>query len=273
VDRVSPDQVGLNGLRARCFRLTSADPIGAGCVGTTGGVKWWGFTAQTSYNINGPGPFTHRRVLFKSTRTWRAWGLMAAAENPSRGLSKGDFITSRAMPCNDSVTLACLRALFVQDNIRGVISGPTTDLGVTVIRDEIYRCNGHASGVMKEKKYWYPQLRDEPVMKYSIKDDGTLGDVLLNSPESQHIYCMDVYSYGLAGLDLPLPTSEAKTGAADAPPRKKRTKSDDSSDSAMGGWSDVAAAITEDTEFVELEAPAQGLVSIYNEFKIYHKSA
>ena len=87
--------------------------------------------------------------------------------------------------------------------------------------------NGSDDGVRRFKKYWNPFDR-EPVMQYEISPDGSLSFSLSNAPASQHLYLVDVFSYGLGGLDSPLPVLSAPSQAASEsgaePSRLKRAK-------------------------------------------------
>lgn len=177
----------------------------------------------------------HRRVVFKSSIPWPAQLIIPGDSNPPGGISSGDFVRTTAASLSDVGVVGCLRRLFVQDTVRGVVQGATSTVGITVIRDETFNMRGLDDGVRRTKKYWNG-LEGEPTMQYNILPSGGFDFSLANAPASQHVYMADIYSYGLVGLDSSLPDPKtqsegAQSGpapAASALPPKKRVKSDDS---------------------------------------------
>ena len=204
-----------------------------------GKVDWQGVTCNTTYEATGGGPFLHRRILFKSTVPWPAnkllmWSGLAAQS----GLSPGEYIRGPVSDLKDQVLVGCLRRLFAQSTVRGVVQGPTSTLGVTVLRDEVFQLTGSDDGLRRRKKYWN-DLKREPVMEYTLEPSGVFSRALVVGSKAQHIYLVDVFSYGLEGLDvgLPLhaPVPPSEQARQETPLRKtaKRVKSDHSGDSNM----------------------------------------
>lgn len=281
--RVIPDSIGLNGFRARITCLTTPDVVSSKISGFDGKVYWVGLTCDTTYEIGAPGPFVHRRVLFKSTLPWPSSKITVSQPNPSGGIGSGEYVRATASSLSDAKVVGCLRRLFAQDTIRGVIQGPTTSLGVTILRDETTQLRGVEDGVRRQKKFWN-SLKGEKVMQYDILPSGSFDFSLSNAPASQHVYLADIFSYGLQGLDssLPDPNVHVDYDAKAAPVEgaggqanrgSKRSRSDDS---VMSGASDdsfntsgLKAALADPTR----ENAKEGSVNISTVMKVYFKPA
>ena len=198
----------------------------------------------------------------------RSGGTIDVGRRPSRGLSNVNVSGS-------------LRRLFTDPTVRGCIEGPTSSLSITVLRDEKFSRTGKEGGVRYHKKWWNG-FRQQSTMQYSLDVTGSYGFALMNSPESQHIYLADIYSYGLEGLDSSLPDPKTPLGGVLSGPsgaaswdRKtsKRAKSDESVLSAGSSDSfpmeDVKSALP-----VQMEGDSElGVADITTVMKLYFKGA
>lgn len=266
-----PDTLGLNGFCGRVTLLTHPLIPEQRKSDFNGKVKWVGVTCNTTYELNGAGPFVHRRVLFKSSIKWPCQLFGSSAENRAGGIEKGDYIRATVANLDDRGFTACLRRLFQRDTVRGVVQGPTASLGVTVLKDETMSMRGSDDGVRKQKKYWN-SLKKEPEMQYNILPSGGFDFSLSNSPESQHIYMVDMFSYGLDDLESPLPELARQGAQADTAPKTKRFKSDDT---VMSGGSDesfgtsgLMDALTNPMVHEDFKA---GRANIITEMKLYYQ--
>lgn len=277
---VVPDQIRLNGFRARVTCLTAPGPVHVKCPDSNGKVRWVGVTCNTTYEAAGGGPFTHRRLLFKSTIPWPAGTLAPYPSDTASGGRPGEYVRQGARSLSNGKLAACLSRLFVQGTVRGVLQGPTSTLGITVLRDEKYAFNGNDDGLRKSKKYWNA-FSNEPVMQYNLLPTGSFDFSLSNSPSSQHIYLVDIYSYGLQGLDSSLP--DPKTVSAGAPSGTpagafmdhkpaKRSRSDDSVMSEASNGSFSTGTLT-DALLDPMRESDDGSVSIVTEMKLYFRKA
>ena len=144
---VVPDSVGLNGFRARVLCLTSPGVVSSKIKGFNGSVQWVGLTCNTTYELTGGGPFIHRRVLFKSSIPWASSIIGDSPNNNSGGPNVDEYIRPVAVDLSNSKLVRCLRQLFTQDTVRGVLQGPTSDVGITVLKNEKIELRGHDDGV------------------------------------------------------------------------------------------------------------------------------
>lgn len=141
--------------------------------------------------------------------------------------------------------------------------------------DEKFSFNGNDDGVRKTKKYWN-SLRSQPVMKYAPLPNGSFDFGLQNSPDSQHIYMVDIYSYGLEGLDsmIPSPNSQgAPSGSAmGGMPEKKRQKS---GETVMSGTSDASFGTSglQNGLLNPMTEDRESWVKIVTEMKLYYRQA
>lgn len=279
----------MNGFRARILCLTRPGVVQARNPAFDGNVCWVGVTCNTTYELDNGGPFVHRRILFKSTIPWPVGEPRPSGPNPAGGIGPGEYIRTTAQPLSDLVTTQCLRTLFTTDTVRGAISGPVATKGVTVLKDESFTMRGQDDGVRRKKKYWNA-LKGEPRMQYTLLPDGGFDAQPANSPASQHIYLVDIYSYGLKDLDVSLPDlrtqsadppSGAKRGVSSPmqPPSGKRTKSEDSNMSGTGGSEPFSfVGVRENlpgggslSDPMVNENKSDGKASIVTEMKLYYK--
>lgn len=280
VDRVAPDIVGFNGFRARITLLTHPELVSSKISGFNGKANFVGVTCNTTYEISSSGPFTHRRVLFKSTFPWPASLIGAAPDNPAGGFRAGECLRATAGDLSDPKLTGCLRRLFRQDTVRGVLQGATSSLGITVIKDETTSVRGIEDGMRRSKKFWNT-LKAEPTMQYNILPTGGFDMSLANAPQSQHVYLADIFSYGLEGLDSSLPgpktqSAEALFGASAGvsgsdPPAAKRMRSEDS---VMSGGSNESFSMKDLGSVLDnpmAEDRDGGTASISTEMKLYFR--
>ena len=244
-----------------------------------------GVTCNTTYEISGSGPFVHRRILFKSTLPWPAGTIAPADPNPSGGVGAGEYIRAVSDTLGDAKLTGCLRRLFAQDTIRGAVQGPTSSLGITVLSDEKKNMRGIDDGVRMEKKYWNT-LKREPMMQFNILPTGSFDFSLANAPQSQHVYLVDVFSYGLDGLDSALPDQRMQSTAAQSGPNGgaslpvrggKRAKLEQSEVemSGTGGEEHVAPDYSQSLRdpMLEFVSEDNGVASVSTVMKIYFKQA
>lgn len=281
--KVVPDTVGFNGFRARFTLLTHPSVPNSKVSDFNGRANWVGVTCNTTYELDTAGPFVHRRIIFKSTVPWPAELIAPADANPAGGIGAGEFVRRGVSDLTDIKTVGCLRRLFAQDTVRGVVQGPVGTLGITVLKDETINLRGSDDGFRTEKKYWN-SLKSEPTMQYNISTNGSLDMSLANAPQSQHVYLVDIFSFGLAGLDSSLPdlktqSSEAPSGQSEDASQQgagrgaKRFKSDDSvmSDVSTGsfGVSGLKSALVDPmSQFGE-----EGQANITTVMKLYFRQS
>lgn len=273
--RVIPDSLGLNGLKARITILTHPRLAESKGCDFNGRANWLGVTCDTTYELNGAGPFVHRRIIFKSTLPWESGVINAGVDNPSGGLRACEYIRKIATGLSDGKLVGCLRRLFSQDTVRGVVQGPISSLGVTVLKDESFEMKGVEDGVRRHKKYWN-SLKGEPVMQYDISPDASFALSLANAPASQHVYLVDIFSYGLGGLEkaLPNPSTTAFTaGSGDAQmPSKKRVKSEDSVMSGSSNDSFGTGSLRESLLDPMTEDLEGGVANVTTVMKLYFRN-
>ena len=283
-----PDTVGLNGFKARVTCLTHPGVVSSKISSFDGKVRWVGVTCDTTYEISGAGPFVHRRVLFKSTVPWPAGALSPASPNPSGGVGSGEYIRAVSDTLGNAKLTGCLRRLFAQDTVRGVVQGPTSSLGITVLKNETKNMRGSEDGVRIPQRYWNT-LEGEPTMQYNILPTGQFDLSLANAPSSQHVYLVDVFSYGLEGLDSPLPDPKTQlqgvpsglNGGASLPARGGKRAKLEPSEVEMGGVSDDSSTGSTSSEAARplrdpmsaFESEDNGWVNITTVMKLYFRQA
>ena len=201
-------------------------------------MKFKGVTHNTTYESVSGGYFYHRRVIFKSSVLWpgdvpQKWP--GGAEQHA-GLAKGEFVRGRVKDLKDPTIASCLRRLFVQHTVRGILTGPVASLGVTLLKDDDFHMQSTDDGRREEKKFWN-SFRSEPLMEYNLATNGTFDTSFTVGSKAQHIYAMDIVSFGLKGLDVALPSPSPKEQEQVRNP-KKRPKAESGRDSDMSGNSD-----------------------------------
>lgn len=252
-----------------------------------GKARWLALTCVTNYELVGSGPFIHRRILFKSSLPgWQADQLNIRANVDASGCT-GAYTFGRrpAHGLSKQSIVECLHRLFRDKTVRGCVQGPVNGAGITVLKDENFQATGAEDGKRLYKK-WYNPFKGEPTMHYTMDSDGSFGFALTNSPSSQHIYIVDVFSFGLGGLDSSLPAprtqkQEVLSGTSmgvslDKKPAK-RARSDESvlSADSKGNFNmeGVQASLdgTGDGGFMKGDDD-DGQVKIITEAKLYFKA-
>jgi hypothetical protein len=153
-----------------------------------------------------------------------------------------------------------------------------------VLRDEKFAFNGTEDGVRRTKKYWNG-FQKEPVMQYNVHPNGVFDFSLANSPASQHLYLVDIFSYGLQGLDSSLPDPKTPSVGAQSGPSaaassdQKPAKRSRSGDSDMSGVSSGSSgSFGTDSLLDALVDPMhedydEGTVRVTSEMKLYFRKS
>lgn len=270
-----PDTINLNGYRARFTLLTHPSIPASQVQPFNGHVAWIGVTCNTVYECIGGGPFTHRRIIFSSSVEWPACLLQSRVIDAATRVGAGEFIRPVVQDLNDPVLSGCLRTLFQESTVRGTVHGPVSGVTAKVLVDEKFCFNGNDDGVRKTKKFWN-SLKNQPVMKYRNATDGSFTLGLQNSPDSQHIYLVDIFSYGLVGLDSMIPNPRASSvpsGSARASdkPDRKRPKSDETEMSGMSDDSLSMSSLSRSLLTPTTENEEESWVKVLTEMKLYYK--
>jgi hypothetical protein len=216
-----------------------------------GAVTWKGFSEKVEYEFTGGGPFIHRRVLFASKIPWPVQCLTKHNSGEDGDKSYCRLSGSSLADPNpvgtlaDTTTAGCLRRIFTEHTVRGLVHGGTQPKHLVILEDRVFSYSGSANGSRRKKKFWndFGGKGKPKTMKYKL--DRRTGDVTADPEDSsvyQHIYLVDVFQYGLAGLDLDIPSPErlmsppmssagarGKSSQMDGQPRPKKVKSDSAS--------------------------------------------
>lgn len=263
-----PDEIPLNGVRVRFQCLTNLDPVLKKAPRFNGSLRWYGFSERFNYEINGGFPFVHRRILFKSSALWPVQSFTEVAREG------GDvYCRSAARSLVDINTSGCLGRLIGSTNVRGLLYTQAVPGGLSVIEDKKIVFNGKEGGLMRTKKFWnaFGSTKKGVVMKYRLDDStGSFPGVLEDSSVYQHHYVVDIFQYGIDGMDLAVPTPQDLAAAMEsAPPtsklkRPKLEKSDIDMDSVKGALEDGVGA-----KVVAMEDADEGRVKVVSTLKLY----
>lgn len=268
------DLIPMNGVRVRGVHLTSPYVLKSESKKFAGQVCWRGVTEDFSFELNGDGPFLHRRILFSSTVSWSFPGIrLVKAAVPSSSWTRAPALT-----LSDEGMAGELRRLFGPDStVRNLMFGKVEARGVTVIEDRRVPYEGKVSGARRTFKYWngFGKSKAGTVLKYDVENDGTILSTLVDGSHGEHLYVLDLFQYGISGLDLRLPgekdlgkkrsSTESVAGGV-----KKRHKSDESVDSAMEGMgleSSLTGNASDDLRMVE--SAVRGMVRVISNMKLY----
>jgi hypothetical protein len=258
----------MNGVRVRGVRLTNPKIVKYESKKFEGRVCWRGVTEAFRFEMNGAGPFLHRRILFSSSLDWE----FQEIECVKVGAAASEWKRSPCVSLEDSKMCSELKRLFgVEATVRDVLYSRVAAHGVSVIEDKRKSMKGDAAGVRRFKKYWngFGKNRSGKVVKYEVDDDGRVGDDLCDEGKFQNVYVLDIFQYGINGLDFLLPTV--------APNLKKRPLEDDGSSSKKK----KAKSETTDLDMGDLnlsdygsgsggmESALEGVVRIYSEMRLY----
>ncbi len=268
------DQVPMNGVRARGVHLTEPYLLKIESKKFAGQVCWRGVTEDFSFELNGEGPFLHRRVLFSSTVSWS----FPAVRLVKTAVPSSVWTRPAAVGLTDDSMAAELRRLFGQNStVRNLMFGKVEARGVTVIEDRRVAYEGKSSGARRSFKYWngFGKSKMGVTLKYDLSEDGTVMGSLVDGSNGQHLYVLDLFQYGISGLDLTLPgvgDISKKRPSADSVSSgaSKRYKFDESVDDAMEGMG-LGSALTgnaaDDLDMVE--SAVRGVVRVISNMKLY----
>lgn len=262
-----PDIVPLNGVRVRCTRLTHPKPVQYESKKFDGKVCWRGVTDAFHYEMNGEGPFLHRRIIFQGP-----WKLaFDDVELAKTGVPSHSWSRSGAVPLGDNTVTSEVRRMFgASATVRDLLYSPVKAHGLNVVADTRKQLEGKASGTRKFQKFFkgFGKNGRGTVVKYNtFENGGTDGDVA-DDEKYYHIYAMDVFQYGINGLDDKIPAGLSigkKRGAEEglSSGKSKRSKSDESFDSMSMDGLHLSSG-----EGVA-EAPASGIVRVVSNMKLY----
>lgn len=264
---VVPDIIPLNGVRIRCTRLTHPKPVQYESKKFDGKVCWRGVTDAFHYEMNGEGPFLHRRIVFQGP-----WSLsFEDVELAKAGISSHSWSRSGAVSLKDDNMATEVRRMFgASATIRDLLYSPVKAHGYSIVDDSRKQLEGKAAGTRKFQKYFkgFGKTGRGTVVKYNTFDNGETDGDVADDEKYHHIYAMDVFQYGINGLDEKVPMGASagkKRGAEEALPggKSKRSKSDESYDSiSMDG---LQLSVGTGVE----EKPASGMVRVMSNMKLY----
>lgn len=265
------DSVPLNGVRVRALRLTNPWIVDGEEKRFKGTVCWRGVTEFLRYEFEAAGPFLHRRIVFQSSGVW------AFPEIRSIESSDSDVEWARA-PCvgvDDPKVCAELKRLFgVDATVRDVMYSRISAKGVVVVEDKRKSMKGDEHGARRCKKFWngFGKNGNGQVVHYESNDDGDWRDRLADDGKSSNVYVVDIFQYGIQGLDCALPCN-APTGKKRASDsdisvgKRKKVKSEDVDEDMekldINSEYDVVGSVS------EMEAPLRGNVKIISEMRLY----
>lgn len=253
----SPETIPLNGIRFRCINLTRPTPVIRKSKKFNGKVCWYGFSDKLDYEITGVGPFVHRRILFRSQLEWPTNKIeRIGVEGEDRYFRYPAFTTS------DERRFKCISELFPRSTIRGILFDRVERTGVTVLEDRRFTFNGTAGGVRKQKKTWnaFGLNKKGMVLKYQTDQTGSdFGGSLEASSDYQHIYVVDIFQYGVEGMDYKIePKGVVKPESVSSPApsvsgsgRVKKPKVDVDDDLQMHEMSRAIGSLSEIENFSE----------------------
>ena len=148
--------------------------------------------------------------------------------------------------------------------------------GVTVLEDKTRSLEGKSSGVRRTKKYWngFGKSGRGTLLKHDLDDDGSILNSLVDGSTGQHVYVVDVFQYGISGLDLRVPDGSdgGKKRAGDGSVSggsKKRAKMESDIDSGMEGMDIGGMTGSAGDDLVTVESPVRGVVRVISNMKLY----
>lgn len=261
-----PDMIPMGGVRVRCVRLTDPKPVRYESKKFDGKVCWRGVTDAFSYEMNGEGPFLHRRILFQGPTDLTFDDVeLEKAELPSSTWSR-----PQAVSLQDADMAMELRKMFgAAATVRDLLFTPVKAFGFNIVADTRKQLEGKASGARRFMKFWkgFGKTGSGTVVKYDMSANGETDGSLADDEKYRHIYAMDIFQYGINGLDARIPSvggAGVKRGADGDLKGKssKRPKSEDSYDDMMDGLNIGACD-------AEIEQPIRGVVRVMSNMKLY----
>lgn len=260
------DSVPLNGVRVRCTRLTNPLPVQCESKKFTGSVCWRGVTDRFDFEMNGEGPFLHRRILFQGP-----WDLkFEDVDLVSKGAPSSEWRRSPAVSLRDpDMSEGLCRMFGASATVRDLLFGTVKAHGVNVFEDRRKQYEGKASGTRRYDKHFkgFGKTGRGAFIKYAMQNDGTTDGDVADDEKYFHIYAMDIFQYGINGLDERIVAGGVvgKKRASDGGSSTgsvKRHKSDSSyEDVSMEGLRLEGGGVS--------EQPASGMVRVVSHMKLY----
>ena len=265
------DCIPLNGVRVRSVWLTHPQVLTYESKKFAGVVCWRGVTEKFDFELNGEGPFLHRRILFQSSGDWsfRPVSLTQTAL-PASSWHRHPTVRVTGSRISDD-----LRRLFGQNaTVRTLLFGSVVAHDVTVLEDSRKSLQGRQSGLRRHAKYWngFGKNQNGSVLKYDRDESGAVETTILDGSAGRHIYLVDIFQYGINGLDVPMSnpvvSDKKRSLDGDVKSTQKRQMSDESYVMNMDGvesslpvdWVDDMAAI---------ESAQSGIVRVISNMKLY----
>jgi hypothetical protein len=156
--------------------------------------------------------------------------------------------------------------------VRDVLFGQIQAHGYNVFFDKRVPMEGKQSGARKFWKHYkgFGKTGNGTVLKYDMDSDGNTNGDVADDEKYFHIYAMDIFQYGINGLDERIPGSASvgkKRGSDQATSGvpAKRTKSDSSYDHVMDGVDDLSLG----GKGKVTESAVGGVVRIKSDMKLY----
>lgn len=267
----APDMIPLNGVRVRCTRLTDTQPVQYESKKFDGKVCWRGVTDAFNYEMNGEGPFLHRRILFQGPISLRFDDVhLVKLGAPSSSWSRGP-----AVSLDSGVMAGELRKMFgAGATIRDLLFSPVKAHGFNIVADSRKQLEGKASGARRYQKYWkgFGKAGNGIVVKYEMSSNGQYDGSLVDEEKYHHIYAMDVFQYGINGLDAKIPGSavvgEKRGGDGElGGGSTKRSKSGGSSKSDDSYVDSMDGLELRDSRVAE--SAVHGVVRVLSNMKLY----
>jgi hypothetical protein len=210
---VRPDVIPANGLRARVTCLTLPALVRAKTPQFDGSLKWLGVSDSVRYELAGEGTLHHRRVLFSSTSPWPNQLLF-----PIPGGAPGDYARQPAVGLDDLGIRSCLNRMFVDQTVRGIMTGPINPLGVTVFESKTKVVTSSSEETLRFQKLWNgfgPKGAGAMMQFKPSPHNGAYGGDLLEK-SFPHIFVLDVFAQGLAIFDCVVPRAVPPTKKGDS---------------------------------------------------------
>jgi hypothetical protein len=274
------DVVPLNGIRMRGVRLTNPWIVDGDAKSFVGTVCWRGVTEYFRYEFDGAGPFLHRRILFESAQQW---AFQEIREVESEG-SQSCWARGPCVGIDDAVMSAELKRLFgLEATVRDCFFGKVAAKGVMVVEDSRKPMKGDANGARRVKKFWngFGKNKNGQVVNYLSNDEGAWKDKLCDDEKSRNFYVLDLFHFGIKGLDYPLQSNvvDVNLGKKRSPEgdgtssKKKKAKSEAGDDLPMKdlkieeGYGIIGSANV--GKCTELEQSEAGVVNVFSEMRLY----
>ena len=272
--KTAVDVVPKNGIRFRGVRLTKPDIVDEDSKKFVGKVCWRGVTEYFTFEFDGAGPFLHRRIMFQSEQKW--FGDVRSTDDDS---SNGDWCRDCCVGVEDPLMCSELKRLFgVDATLRDVLYSRVGAKGVGIIEDKKRSMRGDEAGVRRVKKYWngFGKNKNGQTVNYLTSEDQTNQttwyDKLPGDGKSFNISVLDVFQYGIDGLDrcLPcnVPAGKKRHSDEDIASSKKKKAKAEVPDMKMEDLS-ISEAMAVGDDWVELEEATKGVVRIISEMRLY----